>query len=315
MKMGEKNWDLIIVGGGPAGLTAGIYAARSGLKTLVLEMKVPGGLVSEAAIIENYPGFPEGIRGLDLITKMVEHCENVGAEIHSLERVLEVELKGEKKRVKTERDTYSAASVIIATGTEHRHLGVPGEIEFRGRGVSYCAVCDGPLFKGRALVVVGGGNCAAMDALFLSNLASSVKLIHRRPYLRAENALVEELKRNGVEFILETDVREIMGDDRVKGVVLYNNKTRNMTEIEADGIFIDVGQVPISDVAKKAGVETDENGYIVVDSRQRTNIEGVYAAGDVTTCPHKLIGTAIGHAVISAIEAFEYIKRPYYYRR
>lgn len=312
--MGEENWDLIIVGGGPAGLTASIYGARSGLKTLVLEMKMPGGLVSDAAIVENYPGFPEGIRGLDLAARMMEQCENAGAEIHSLERVLEMELTGEGKRVKTEKGTYSAASVIIATGTEHRPLGVPGEREFQGRGVSHCAVCDGPLFKGRALVVVGGGNSAAVDALFLSNLASSVKLVHRRSSLRAENALIEEMKRKGVEFLLETEVSEIVGDDRVRGVVLHNNKTGEVTEIEADGVFIKVGEVPQSEVAEEAGIQLDEKGYIGVDARQRTNIEGVYAAGDVTTCPHRQIGTAVGHGVIAAAEAYGYVRRPYYYR-
>ena len=312
--MGEENWDLIIVGGGPAGLTAGIYGARSGLRTLVLEMKTPGGRIADAAIIENYPGFPDGIRGSDLASKMRDHCEKAGAVIQSLERVVEMDLTGERKLVKTEKGTYSAASVIIATGTKHRLLEVPGEIEFQGRGVSYCAVCDGPLFKNKEVVVVGGGDCAAIDALFLSGLASSVKLVHRRSTLRAENALIEGMKKNGVEFLLETEVREIKGDDNVRSVVLYNNKTGEVTEMEADGIFIEVGQAPNSEIAGKAGVELDKNGYIVVDARQRTNIEGVYAAGDVTTCIHRQIGTAVGHGVIAAAEAYGYIRRPYYYR-
>jgi len=313
--MAEEKWDLIIIGAGPAGLTAGIYAARSGLKTLILERSMPGGLVSEAAMIENYPGFPDGVQGLDLVSKIVEQCEASGAEIRSLEGVIKMDLGGEKKRVETDMGAYTAASLIIATGTEHRQLDVPGEREFLGRGVSYCALCDGPLFKDRSLIVVGGGNCAAINALFLSNLASSVKLIHRRSSFRAENALVEQMKSNGVEFIFDTEIREIKGEELVNGVVLYNNKTRDVTEMEAEGVFIDVGQVPLSKVAGEAGVELDENGYIVVDHRQRTNIEGVYAIGDVTTCAHKQIGTAVGHAVISAIEAFGYIKRPYYHRQ
>ena len=314
MEMGEGNWDLIIVGGGPAGLTAGIYGARSGLRTLVLEANLPGGLVAEAAVIENYPGFPEGISGSELGARMREHCENAGAEIRNLEGVQEMALTGEAKRLKTENGTYSAASVILATGTQHRHLGVPGEEEFRGRGVSYCAVCDGPFFRDKEVVVVGGGNGAAIDALFLSNLPSKVMLVHRRSALRAEAALVEEMRENGVEFLLEKEVREIRGDDVVRGVVLYDNRTGELSEVEADGVFIEVGEVPKSEVAKEAGVELDERGYIVVDSRQRTNIEGVYAAGDVTTCPHKQIGTAIGHGVIAAIEAYGYVMRPYYYR-
>jgi len=312
--MAEENWDLIIVGAGPAGLTAGIYAARSGLKTLILERSMPGGLVSEAAMIENYPGFPDGVKGLDLVSKIVEQCEASGAEIRSMEGVTKMDLGGEKKRVETDMGTYTAASLIIATGTEHRQLDVPGERKFLGRGVSYCALCDGPLFKDRSLIVVGGGNCAAINALFLSNLASSVKLIHRRSSFRAENALIEQMKSNGVEFIFDTEIREIKGEETVNGVVLYNKKTRKITEMEAEGVFIDIGQVPLSKVAGEAGVELDKNGYIVVDHRQRTNIEGVYAIGDVTTCAHKQIGTAVGHAVISAIEAFGYIKRPYYHR-
>ncbi len=313
--MAEENWDLIIVGAGPAGLTAGMYAARSGLKTLILERNMPGGSVSEAANIENYPGFPDGIRGLDLVSKMMKQSEASGAMIRSMEKVLGMDLEGKKKRVKTNTGTYAAASLIIATGTEHRRLGVPGESEFLGHGVSYCAVCDGPLYKNRSLIIVGGGNCAANNAIFLSNLAAAVKLIHRRSSLRARKALVERMKSNGVEFILDTEIREIKGDKIVNSVVLYNKKTREVTELKADGVFIDIGQVPLSEVAGEAGVELDERGYIIVDHRQRTNIEGVYAIGDVTTCPHKQIGTAIGHAVISAIEAFGYIKKPYYHEQ
>ena len=314
MKMEERNWDLIIVGAGPAGLTAGIYGARSGLRTLVLEMKMPGGLAAEAPIIENYPGFPERISGSDLIEKMMSQCERAGAEIHCPERVLELELTGESKRVTTERGAYSAASVVIATGTERRSLGVLGEEKFHGRGVSYCAMCDGPLFKNRSVAIVGGGNCAATDALFLSNLASSVRLIHRRSALRAENALIEGMRRNGVEFLLDTEVGEIRGEDNVRSVVLHSNRTGASTEIEVDGVFIEAGRLPNTEVARRAGIELDERGYIVVDARQRTNIEGVYAAGDVTTGPHKQIGTAVGDAIIASAEAFAYVRRPYFYR-
>jgi thioredoxin reductase (NADPH) len=282
VKMGERNWDLIIVGAGPAGLTAGIYGARSGLRTLVLEMKMPGGLAAEAPIIENYPGFLERISGSDLIEKMIGQCERAGAEIHCPERVLDMELSAESKRVTTEREAYSAVSVVIATGTERRSLGVLGEEKFHGKGVSYCATCDGPLFKNRSVAVVGGGNCAATDALFLSNLASRVRLIHRRSALRAENALIEGIRRNGVEFLLDTEVREIKGEDNVRSIVLYNNRTGASSEIEVEGVFIEVGRVPNTELVKRAGIELDERGYIVVDARQMTNIEGVYAAGDVT---------------------------------
>jgi len=305
---------LFIVGGGPAGLTAGIYGARSGLRTLVLEGLMPGGLVAEAPVIENYPGFPGSISGSELVEKIAGQCEGAGAEIRFPERVLDLDLSDEEKRIKTEAGAYAASSVIIATGTKQRHLGIPGEQKYNGKGVSYCAMCDGPLYKGRSVAVVGGGNCAASDALFLSNLASSVKLIHRRSALRAESALIEEMRRSGVEFILETEVSEIRGDDVIRSVTLRNRRTGASTEMEVDGVFVGVGRVPNTEVAGRAGIELDDAGFIVVDAHQRTNIPGVYAAGDVTARPHKQIGTAVGEAIVASAEAFGYVRRPYFYR-
>ena len=181
-------------------------------------------------------------------------------------------------------------------------------------GVSYCAVCDGAFFKGRKVIVVGGGNSAAVSAVYLSNLASNVKLVHRRDQLRAEAALVKDLLNHEVEILWNTEVKEIKGDGKVESVTLINNKTGAISELEVDGVFIQIGEEPNSQIAKEAGVKVDENGYIIVDGRQRTNLGGVYAAGDVTTCPVKQIGTAVGQAIIAATEAFGYIKRPYYYR-
>jgi len=309
-----KHWDLIVVGAGPAGLTAGLYGARSGLKTLVLEEKTPGGAAAETPLVENYPGFYEGISGRDLVEKMTKHCRKVGAEVNELERVVELGLKGEKKVVKTDRAAYTASAVIIASGCHYRSLGVSGEEEFRGRGVSYCAVCDGAFFKGGRVLVVGGGNSAVVSAIFLANLASDVKLAHRKAQLRAEEALVKDLQAQKVEILWNTELKEIKGDVKVRSVVLIDNKTSETKEINVDGVFVQVGEVPNSQIAKEAGVEVDRGGYIVVDARQRTNIKGVYAAGDVTTGPVKQIGTAVGQAIIAATEAFGYIKRPYYYK-
>lgn len=310
-----EHWELIIIGAGPAGLTAGIYGVRSGLKTLILEEKLPGGAVAESPWIENYPGFPEGIRGNDLVERMLKQCERFGVAVRNLEKVIELRIEDKKKFVKTDVSLYSADAVIIASGCRKRVLGVPGEEEFRGRGVSYCAVCDGAFFKGGKVLIVGGGNSAAVSAVYLSNVASKVYLAHRRSQLRAEEAHLKDLKNRGVEILWNTELKEIKGDSVVKSVLLLNNKTNERREIEVDGVFILIGEAPNSDVAVKAGIKADEEGYIIVDSYQRTNLPGVYAAGDVTVCPVKQIGTAIGQSIIAANEAFGYIKRPYYYKR
>ncbi|MEM2987885.1 MAG: thioredoxin-disulfide reductase [Candidatus Bathyarchaeia archaeon] len=308
-----EKWDLIVIGAGAAGLAAGIYGARSGLNTLILEEKMAGGETALSPLIENYPGFPS-ISGKELADRMVMHCKKFGAQINEFETVTQLELMAENKIVKTSKASYSASAVIIATGTHYRELNVKGEREFFGRGVSFCVVCDGAFFKDKRVLVVGGGNSAAVSALFLSNLASNVKLVHRRSQLRAEEALVKELQKQKVEFLFDTEVKEIKGDTKVNEVVLYNNKTGQTWQIEVDGIFVQVGEEPNSQIAKQAGVQVDEKGYIIVDSRQRTNIPGVYAAGDVTNSPVKQIGTAVGQAIIAANEAYGHIKRPYYYQ-
>jgi len=308
-----ETWDLIIIGAGAAGLTAGIYGARSGLKTLILEKQLPGGATIESPWIENYPGFLS-IHGQELIDKMVAHATKFGAKINQLEQVVALELRGEKKTIKTSRTTYEAAAVIITTGTYHRELGVPGEKEFSGRGVSYCALCDGAFFKGKTVMVVGGGNSAATSAQILANLASNVKLVHRRDQLRAEEIILEDLRQRKVEFLWNTEVKEIKGDNVVKSVTIVNNKTGEIKEVEVNGVFVQIGETPNSEFAKNAGVNVDKEGYIIVDSMQRTNIPGVYAAGDVTIHPIKQIGTAVGQAIVAATDAFGYIRRPYYYK-
>jgi len=308
-----SQWDLVIVGGGVAGLTAGIYGSRSGLKTLVIEENVPGGQAAYAPVIENYPGFPEGIGGMDLVSRITKQAERMGVEIHQLEKVVSFHVERATKQVVTDKAVYVATAVIIASGSHHKKLGVPGEEEFRGRGVSYCAVCDGPFFKDRRVAVVGGGNSAVVSAIYLSNITSKVYLIHRRGELRAEKALTMSLQKRNVNIMWNMNVKEIRGDTRVEKMVLLNNKTGKVSELEVDGVFIQIGEVPNSKFARESGVEVDEKGYIIVDNRQRTNLKGVFAAGDVTACPVKQIGTAVGQAIVAANEAFGYIKRPYYY--
>lgn len=307
-------WDLIIIGGGAAGFAAGIYGARSGLKTLILEEKIVGGTMADAPLIENYPGF-ESISGIELAQKMAAHCRKVGVAIREFEKVLSMDLKGEAKLIKTNKAAYEAKAVIIASGSHYRELGVPGEKEFRGRGVSYCGICDGPLFKGKRVLVVGGGNSAVVTALYMSDIADEVKISHRRDAFRAEEALVKALKEKAnVEILWNTEVREIKGEKLVNKAVIFNNKTNETSELPVDGVFIQVGEDPNSQLAKEAGVAINEEGYIIIDIRQRTNISGVYAAGDVTNHPVKQVGTAVGQGITAALEAYGYIRRPYYYK-
>lgn len=303
------------MGAGPAGLTAGIYAARSGLKALIIEEKIAGGTVADAPVIENYPGF-ESISGAELAQKFVAQCRKLGTVIHEFEKVESLDLKGEEKIVKTDKDVYKAKSVIIASGSSHSELGVPGEKEFKGKGVSYCGICDGPLFRGKRVLVVGGGNSAVVTALYLAEFASEVKVAHRRNAFRAEEVRVKALmEKKNVEVLWNTEVKEIKGGNMVEKVVLFNNKTLEIFELPINGIFIQVGEVPNSQIAKEAGVEVDEHGYIVVGIRQKTNIPGVYAAGNVTNHPVKQVGTAVGQGLTAALEAYSYIRRPYYYRQ
>jgi len=310
-----ESWDLIIVGAGAAGLAAGIYGARSGLKTLILEEKMVGGTTADAPIIENYPGF-ESIRGTELAQMMAAHCRKTGVIIREFEKVVSLDLKSERKLVKTSRATYEAKAIIIASGSHYRELGVPGEKEFRGRGVSYCGICDGPLFKGKRVLVVGGGNSAVITALYIAELASEIKIAHRREAFRAEEALVKALKEKGnVEILWNTELKEIKGEKLVSAAILYNNKTKETLELPIDGVFVQVGEDPNSQLAKEAGVEVDEKGYITIDIRQKTNIAGVYAAGDVTNHPVKQVGTAVGQGITAALEAYGYIRRPYYYKQ
>jgi thioredoxin reductase (NADPH) len=310
-----ESWDLIIIGAGAAGLAAGIYAARSGLKTLVLEEKMAGGTTAEAPLVENYPGF-NSISGIELAQKMAVQCRSAGVIIREFEKVLSLDIKDERKIVKTNRASYETKTVIIASGSYYREIGVPGEKEFLGRGVSYCGICDGPLFKGKRVLIVGGGNSALITALYIAGLASEVKVAHRRDTFRAEEALVKALKEKAnVEILWNTEVKEIKGEKLVNKVITFNSRTGETKELPVDGVFVQVGEKPNSQLAKEAGVEVDKDGYITIDIRQRTNMTGVYAAGDVTNHPVKQVGTAVGQGITAALEAYGYIRRPYYYKQ
>ena len=307
-----ENWDIIIVGAGSAGCAAAIYAVRSGLKTLVLDEKFAGGTIADAPTIVNYPGYPS-ISGSELALKMADHARGLGTVIHDVEAVTALNFTGENKTVTTNAATYAAKAVIIATGSHYKEIGAKGEKEFRGRGVSYCGVCDGPFFKKKNILVVGGGNSACITTLYLSGLANQVTVIHRREMFRAEETLVKDITtKTNVKILWNTEIHEIKGDKQVRTVTLIDNSTGKTSKVTVDAVFVQVGEAPNSQLAVDAGVETDEHGYIKIDIRQHTNLEGVYGAGDVTNHPVKQVGTAVGQGITAALEAYAYIRRPYY---
>ncbi len=307
-----ENWDVIIVGAGSAGCAAAIYAVRSGLKTLVLDEKFAGGTIADAPVIANYPGFAS-ISGGELAQKIADHARSLGATIHDVEAVTALTITGENKTVTTTGVTYSAKAVIIATGSHYKEAGTKGEKEFRGRGVSYCGVCDGPFFRGKKVLVVGGGNSACTTTLYLSGLAKEVVVVHRRQMFRAEQSLVNDIAtKPNVKVMWNTEVQEIKGDKQVKSVTLIDNSSGQTSELAVDAVFVQVGEAPNSQLAVAGGVQTDEYGYIKIDLHQRTNLEGVFAAGDVTNHPVKQVGTAVGQGITAALEAYAYVRRPYY---
>ncbi|MBU4201960.1 MAG: thioredoxin-disulfide reductase [Candidatus Altiarchaeales archaeon] len=297
-------YDLVIVGAGPAGISAGIYAVRRSLKTIILEKASVGGQMLLTNEIENWPGF-EMISGSDLAGRMESHAKKLGVEIKTGE-VIGMNLDGDVKKLTTRDGEHETKAVIIATGGQHRKLGIKGEDEFAGKGVSYCATCDAPFFKGKTVAVVGGGNIAAEDALYLSEVASKVYLVHRKDSLRAEEAIQERLKEKGVEFILNSEVEEILGENFVNSIKLKGGKT-----LEVNGVFISIGIVPSTTMAKAAGVELDDKGYVKVNREQETSVPGVFAAGDVTGGVMQ-ISTAVGEGCIAALSAYKHVKKPYW---
>jgi len=291
--------DLIIIGAGPAGLSAGIYAGYYGLRALILEENIQGGLAVEIPLLENYPGFYERASGARLIEKMVEQCKKPGIEIHQFEKVNNLNLGNKEKKVETYKAIYAADCVIIASGRHPKTLDVPGENELRGKGVSYCAVCDRAFFKNKKVTVIGEGSPAGEVALYLAELASSAVLICLKPRMQAEKILVERLAERNIEVFVNMEAKEIKGDMKVKNVIITDRKTGSTKEIETDGVFIQLEETPNSYLAGKAGVRVNENKYIIANEKGLTNINGVYAVGDVTDCPVKKTITAAAQAVIA----------------
>jgi thioredoxin reductase (NADPH) len=305
MTNNKEYYDLIVVGAGPAGLTAGIFGARSGLKTLVLDKGICGGLTNEATLIDNYPGFRR-IGGMELVEKIKAQTADY-AEIKELEGVETIEPTDEHvktMRVVTEKGAYRTRALILATGTKKRKLGVKGEAEFLGRGVSYCATCDGFFFKNKAVMVVGGGDSAARGALYLQNLGAEVSLIHRREELRAEQYLQTALKKAGVRIYWNSVVKEICGENVVRSVLRYDKARDKEEEVPVDGIFIYVGEDPANALAQQLHIMLDANGYISTDRGQRTSRAGVYAAGDITGGIRQII-VACAEGAVAASSAYD----------
>ncbi len=297
------EYDVIIVGSGPAGLTAGIYAGRQGLKTLILEKGVAGGAGLMVPNMENYPGF-EVVSGKQLIEYTKKQTLKY-AEIKEFEEVTDIEILDKAKiKVSTQKNEYNSKSVILCTGTTHRKLGVPGEDELLGKGVFFCAVCDGPLFVGKRILVIGGGNTAVQGALFLDHIGSYVAVVHRRDELRAEKYLKEKLDEREIPIIWDTVLDEIKGEMLVNKVVLHHLKKDIKKEYDIDGIYIAIGESPVNEIAESIGVEIDKRGYINADKSQETNIPFVYAAGDITDGVNQWV-VACSEGAIAALSAYD----------
>lgn len=302
-------YDLIIVGGGPAGLTAGIYAVRFGLNTIILEKSEISGQIALADVVENYPGFPE-ISGLELMEKYKSHAQEIGVETKITE-VLSIRDEGKKKIVSTDSGEFESKAVIIATGANPKHLNVPGEKEFISKGVSYCAICDGPFFKNKTVVVVGGGNSAIADALLLSKIAKKVYLIHRRDKLRAIKILQDRaFEATNIEFILNACILEIIGNTegirRVKKIVVKDLKSGELQELATDGVFIYIGIHPNTEIID---VEKNEEGFIRTDRFLETSKKGIYAAGDCRDTPLWQLVAAVRDGALAATAVNDYIEK------
>lgn len=299
-------YDTIIIGAGPAGMTAALYAARSNLKVALLERGIPGGQMNNTADIENYPGYAN-ISGPELAEKMFEPLENLGVE-HLFGLVEKIEDRGDFKEIITEDESFETKTVIIASGANHRHLGVPGEEDYNSRGVSYCAVCDGAFFRDEDLLVVGGGDSAVEEAIFLTRFAKSVTIVHRRDELRAQKVLQDRAFANEkIRFVWDSVVESIHGDERkVTGVTFKNVKTGELSQAEFGGIFIYVGLDPVSEFAADLGI-TDEAGWILTDHQMKTSVAGIYAVGDVRQKDLRQITTAVGDGAIASQEAYKYL--------
>ena len=303
-------YDVIICGAGPAGLTAGIYASRRNLKTLIVSKDI-GGQINLATEIENYPGF-EKISGIELTDNMKKQCDKFGVEFVT-DNLVKMELGGDVKKITTEhKGVFEAKSIILTTGAMHRTLGVKGEDKLVGLGVSYCATCDGPMFKGKKVAVVGGGDSALSAAVYLAGLAEKVYVIHRRDSFRAEEVNIKQAQEKGnIEFMMNFSLEEFIGSPMLQKIMLKNKESGELVSLDVSGCFIEAGSVPSTSLAQAAGLKLDEKGFIVVNQEQETNISGVFAAGDVTGRLAQ-VAVAVGEGAIAGTNAYYFIKKPDY---
>ena len=305
------DYELAIIGAGPAGYSAAIYAVRAGIKTILLDKGFGGGLAALSPNIENYAGF-ESISGIDLTEKMKVHASKY-TDIHFNEEVKKIKKTNDKFTIETIKETYSVKAIIFCLGTDYRKLNAPGEKELTGKGVSYCATCDGFFFKDKEVAVVGGGNSALIEAIFLKQIGcKEVYLIHRRDQLRAEKAYEDEAIQKGVKIVYNTHVETIHGEQKVDYLELHDVNTQKKSKLPIDGVFISIGEEPQNSLAKELGVKLDENGFVIVDKQQKTNVKGVYAAGDITGGLRQVI-TACAEGAVAALSSTEAVGKKYPY--
>ena len=299
--------DVVVIGGGPGGYCAALYAARASLSTMVIEKFAPGGQMATTEIVENYPGFVDGINGFELGMQMKKGAERFGVKT-KLAEVKSVELDKNPKLIHTSKETFEAKTVILALGAFPRELGLPNERNLRGRGVSYCATCDGMFYKDKTVVIVGGGNTAVADALFLAKICKKVYLVHRRDELRASKTYMDSLEKSeNIEFIWSSEVAEILEDNMmVSGVKVKSRKDDSMRVVACDGIFVAIGNIPNTDLIK-GQIALDEAGYVLADETTKTNIPGVFAVGDMRQKPLRQIVTAVADGAVASKYAEEYI--------
>ncbi len=301
----NTDYDVAIIGGGAAGLTAAQYAARANLKVAVIEEMAPGGQCLVIADLENYPGFPEPISGIEFSQRFEKQARNFGAQFFTA-TVRSIEKRDQVFHIDTSKEEITALTVIVATGAKHRHIGVPGEKEFAGRGVSYCATCDGPFFRNKKILVVGGGDAACDEAMYLANLTDTVIMVHRKDRFRAQKALAHRVINNSnITIHFNTELKEIMGTMKVGKVLLENNKTGEQREEEMDAVFIFIGSDPQTSLLPN--VKKDEAGYVVTDQRMETSIPGLYAVGDVRNTPFRQLVVAASDGAIATHSAAQYI--------
>lgn len=301
------NYDVIIIGGGPAGLTSAIYAGRAGYKTALIEMGSPGGQAATTEIIDNYPGYPEGITGPELMLNFHKQAKRFGCEFITAQ-VTGIEQEGSARIVKTSQGQKEAKAVIVATGAVPGELGVKGEKEFRGRGVSYCATCDGFFFRNKKVAVVGGGNAAVEEAIFLSELAKEIVIIHRRDDFRADKILKDKaLEKPNVSVMWDTVVEGIVGENKLEKIELKNVKSQEKTELQVDGVFLYVGTKPNTDFLGSL-VDKDAKGYILTDENLKTSVPGIFAVGDCRQKRSRQVATAVGDGAAVMIALDEYLQ-------